>query len=354
MPIVAPLVADSYDLLVGVDTHAGTHTFALLDATTGALLDNREFPTNPAGLRRALAWLVRRVEDRSCLVVVDGAGSYGAILTERLATDGHAVAEAPGIPAHVRRKSGKTDSLDAAEIARATRGLADHQLRRPRSSGDRAALRILTTARDQMSGERTRAVNALTALLRTNDLGVDARRALSHKKIATIAAWRTPSSSMTTIRAVSRAEAVRLARRIRVLDSDLAANRVALTAAVAEQAPELLQVRGVGPVVAASVLHAWSHPGRIHSEAAFAALAGGPVARLFRGHPPPPAQPRRRSPAQPRPLHRRPDPARSRPTHPRLPRPPHRRGLHPTRDHPRPQALMGRQGEAESYSSARP
>jgi transposase len=27
-------------------------------------------------------------------------------------------------------------------------------------------------------------------------------------------------------------------------------------------------------VVAATVLHAWSHPGRIHSEAAFAALAG--------------------------------------------------------------------------------
>jgi transposase len=125
-----------------------------------------------------------------------------------------------------------------------------------------------------MTSERTRAVNALTALLRTNDLGVDARRALSHKKIATVAAWRTPSSSMTTIRAVSRAEAVRLARRIRVLDSDLAANRAALTAAVAEQAPELLQVRGVGPVVAATVLHAWSHPGRIHSEAAFAALAG--------------------------------------------------------------------------------
>ena len=30
----------------------------------------------------------------------------------------------------------------------------------------------------------------------------------------------------------------------------------------------------MGPVVAAIVLHAWSHPGRIHSEAAFARLAG--------------------------------------------------------------------------------
>jgi transposase len=36
----------------------------------------------------------------------------------------------------------------------------------------------------------------------------------------------------------------------------------------------LLEVRGVGPVVAAIVLQAWSHPGRVHSEAAFAALAG--------------------------------------------------------------------------------
>jgi hypothetical protein len=36
MPIVAPVIADTYDLLVGVDTHAATHTFAILDAATGA------------------------------------------------------------------------------------------------------------------------------------------------------------------------------------------------------------------------------------------------------------------------------------------------------------------------------
>ena len=269
-----PIVADTYNVLVGVDTHAAAHTFAVIDAATGALLANSEFPTSQAGLRRALAWVTRRVEDRSCLVIIDGAGSYGAILTGQLDANGYALAEAPDIPAHVRRKGGKTDSLDAAEIARATRGLDDTQLRRPRSGGDRAALRILTTARDQMTSERTRAVNALTALLRLNDLGIDARRSLSHKKIVTIAAWRTPRAAMTTTQAVSRAEAIRLARRIRALDSDLTDNRAALTAAVTAQAPELLKVRGVGPVVAATVLHAWSHPGRIHSEAAFAALAG--------------------------------------------------------------------------------
>ena len=71
-----PIVADTYDLLVGVDTHAATHTFAVINAATGALLDNGEFPTNPAGLRRAQAWITRRIEDRACLIIIDGAGSY--------------------------------------------------------------------------------------------------------------------------------------------------------------------------------------------------------------------------------------------------------------------------------------
>ncbi len=283
MPIIAPTaatptttetVAETYDLLVGVDTHAANHTFALVDATTGTLADIQRFPTSAAGLRRAITWIHRHTADRSVLVVIDGAGSYGAILTAQLQAAGLEVIEAPDVPAHVRRACGKTDDLDAAEIARAARGLTSPRLRRPRQSGDRTTLRVLTTARDQMTGERTRAVNALTALLRTIDLGIDARRPLSTTTIATIAGWRTSHAATVTMAAAGRGEAIRLARRIRALDKDLAANHATLTSTVTTQAPELLQLRGVGPVVAAIVLQAWSHPGRIHSEAAFAALAG--------------------------------------------------------------------------------
>ena len=42
----------------------------------------------------------------------------------------------------------------------------------------------------------------------------------------------------------------------------------------AAEVPELLDLPGVGPVVAGMILLAWSHPGRVCSEAAFAALAG--------------------------------------------------------------------------------
>ena len=39
-------------------------------------------------------------------------------------------------------------------------------------------------------------------------------------------------------------------------------------------APQLLDEPGVGPIVAAQLLVAWSHHGRVRSEAAFARLAG--------------------------------------------------------------------------------
>ena len=48
----------------------------------------------------------------------------------------------------------------------------------------------------------------------------------------------------------------------------------AILAIIRSWRPDLLDEFGVGPIVAATVLCAWSHPGRIHSEAAFAMLAG--------------------------------------------------------------------------------
>jgi transposase len=65
-----------------------------------------------------------------------------------------------------------------------------------------------------------------------------------------------------------------LAKRIVALDAELVANRKALDTAVEDVAPELCELPGVGSVIAATVLTAWSHPGRVRSEAAFAALAG--------------------------------------------------------------------------------
>jgi transposase len=272
---MSSIVSEQYEFVIGVDTHAATHTFALVAGRAGAVLDRTVFPASSAGLCQAQDWLARRVGSATALVVVEGTGSFGAILTERLQAAGQKVVEAAKMPAGDRRGTGKSDDLDAVRIARAVLGLTVIDLRTPRAlSTDRArvAMRVLVVAREQMTGERTRAVNALTALLRTIDLGIDAREPLTAGQISTIAAWRERNEDATT--ATCRHEATRLARRIRALGSDLAGNRADITELITQDTPQLLELTGVGAVVAASVLIAWSHPGRVRSDAAMASLAG--------------------------------------------------------------------------------
>jgi transposase len=65
-----------------------------------------------------------------------------------------------------------------------------------------------------------------------------------------------------------------LARRIQDLTSEASDHRQAILALVRAWRPDLLARPGVGPIMAATVLCAWSHPGRCRSDAAFAMLGG--------------------------------------------------------------------------------
>jgi transposase len=65
-----------------------------------------------------------------------------------------------------------------------------------------------------------------------------------------------------------------LARRIRELTSEATDHRQAILVLVRAWRPDLLACAGVGPIVAATVLCAWSHAGRCRSDAAFAMLGG--------------------------------------------------------------------------------
>ena len=129
------------------------------------------------------------------------------------------------------------------------------------------------TARNSLTTDRTRAVNALTALLRSNDLSMDARTALSKTQMTAIAAWRSRNEELSL--SIARAEAVRLAKHVLALDEQLDAHETQLTELVqiSEAAP-LLEEKGVAAISAAKCLAAWSHHGRISSETEFASLAG--------------------------------------------------------------------------------
>lgn len=269
------IVSQTYAFVVGVDTHAKKHVYAIISTTTGEHLDARDFPTTTAGIQRAIAWAGKRTGgDAETLWVIEGAASYGAVLAAAVTSAGYQVAEAPRMSAKAHHGVGKSDLLDAHRIATAALPLHADQLRTPRlNDGVRAALRVLTTARESMTIERTSAVNALTALLRVTDLGMDARKALTGAKIIEVSKWRERDEDLA--QATARAEAIRLAKRITDLNEQLKANATRITelVAVSEAAP-LLKETGFGPVTAAVCLTTWSHQGRVRSEAAYASLAG--------------------------------------------------------------------------------
>jgi len=269
------IVANSVSFVIGADTHSRTHTLAIIDTSSSARVDAATFPTSAAGMSRALAWTRRRTAEAvQVLVVIEGIGSYGARLARAFHDAGYRVVEPFATPARARRGQGKSDEIDAELIAKSVLGTDSDRLRDPRQdSGIRAALRVLISARELINTERTREINALTALVRIVNLGIDARAALSRIQIATIASWRPRHEDVGTD--IARREAIRLAKRIRACDDELAVNREQLATLVeASDGAHLMNQPGIGAVNAATLVAAWSHDGRIRSEAAFAVLSG--------------------------------------------------------------------------------
>ena len=126
------IVAEQYAFVIGVDTHAATHSLALVSAATGGVVDQAVFPNSPAGCDRAVGWIHRKVLDQPALVVIEGVGSYGAAIARCASRDGLMVAEPATMPPGQRRGIGKTDALDAVRIARSVLGVDSSRLRRPR------------------------------------------------------------------------------------------------------------------------------------------------------------------------------------------------------------------------------
>ena len=116
-----------FRIMIGLTQGSAPHTYAIL-RNDGRLVDQRQFPTQPAGLARALDWIGRRCggEISGTLFSVEGTGSYGAQLAAAAAGHGYLVVEAP-FPA--RHGKGKTDALDAQRAARGVLPLDTDQLR---------------------------------------------------------------------------------------------------------------------------------------------------------------------------------------------------------------------------------
>lgn len=114
------IVAHSRPFVIGVDTHAKTHIYAVVETGSGQLLGCQQFPTTPPGITRAIRWAGRLTRGEvDTLWSIEGVATYGARLARAATDSGYEVGEAPRISARTRRGVGKSDPLDACAIAAA-------------------------------------------------------------------------------------------------------------------------------------------------------------------------------------------------------------------------------------------
>ena len=258
----------------GVDTHLGLNVAAALDGI-GGLLGVAEFPATLAGHRRMLGWLagfgpVARVG-------VEGTGSYGAGLARFLRAAGVAVVEVDRPSRQARRRSGKSGPLDAIEAARAA--LSGRACGAARSrDGNVEAIRALVVAKLSARSAKIQTLNQIRHLSFTAPEQLRQRLAgVSRHHLAARAAALRPSQreGADPVIAATKAALRILGRRVLALDEEKARIDALLSTLVAQTAPQLLAVFGVGIDTAAALLvTAGDNPGRLRSEAAWAHLCG--------------------------------------------------------------------------------
>ena len=265
---------------VGVDTHRDAHVAVALDQL-GRRLGQLEIATTRAGYAQLLAW----AESFGEVVVfaVEGCGCYGAGLARHLGAQHVRVVEVMRANRQTRRRTGKSDPIDAEAAGRAV--LAGEAAAAPKSGDDVVEMiRVLRVVRVTAMKARTQAINALRSLLVTAPPELrDQLRALSSVKLVRSAARFRPGAQDSPL-AASKLALRLLARRYQALDDEIAELDAQLEQLTAQASPQLIESFGVGPEAAAALLiAAGDNPGRLHSEAAFSMLCGSSLVAASSG-----------------------------------------------------------------------
>ena len=256
----------------GVDTHKDVHVAAVVDQA-GRILDTKSFPATAPGYRQLLSWM--RAFGTLATVGAEGTGSYGTGLTRHLAAEGVQVVEVNRPNRQMRRRRGKTDTVDAEAAARAA--LNGEATAVPKDShGIVASIRVLRVALTSAVSSRTQVANQIRDLIVTapEELRSVLIPLSTAERVARCARFKVTGDLADPLMG-TKAALRTLARRYRALSSEMAELEAALDDLTARANPGLRGVKGVGPDVAGILLiAAGDNPERLRSEAAFAALCG--------------------------------------------------------------------------------
>jgi transposase len=276
-----PATPVSITVIGGVDTHKHTHYAAAID-DQGRLLGHHEFPATDHGYQALLAWM--RGHGQIQAIGVESTGSFGATLTRALTRAGEQVVEVNRPNRLARRMDGKSDRLDAEQIARAVLGRTSTAVPKTKS-GTVEVIRTLRVTRASAVKARTQAFNTLFGVMigapspLRDELVVLTKRTLVNRCLR----LRPETEDLLTLTtdpdrqlmAAIKTSLRDLARRWKALDHEIKTLNQQLDALVTAAAPQLLELHGVGVEIAGQFLvTAGDNPERIRNEAAFAKLCG--------------------------------------------------------------------------------
>jgi transposase len=257
------------DVIIGVDPHKLSATIEVVDGS-GGLLGSGRFTTDKAGYA-AMRGYVKAWPQR--VWAIEGANGAGRPLAQRLVEAGEHVVDVPAkLAARVRLfdtgHNRKTDALDAHSIAMVA--VRTQGLRVVTPDGELEALRMLTDRRDELAQLRVQTVNRLQRLLSELIPGQRKKDLSALQAKAMLATVRPRDIAGKTRRRIAVEELADLM----VVDAKLKKAKAELKAAVVARGSTLLEIHGVGPVVAARVLADVGDVARFANRNRFASWTG--------------------------------------------------------------------------------
>ena len=260
-------------IVLSADTHKRSHTIAAVAAGTGEFRGEQTIVVGRRGFAELLAWA--RSFDGERVWALEDCRHVSGSLERFLIEHGERVLR---IPTHLTagaRKSartrGKSDSIDALNVARAALQEGLESFPAAQLAGPELDLRLLVDHRERLVRHRVELNNTL--IWHLHDLWPELQLpggALFSKKWSTRIAGRLARAEQTTRVRIAREEL----RRLRDLTQSIEQRKREITALVSEVAPQLVAEPGFGPLIAAKLVGEIAGAERFATSAKLARAAG--------------------------------------------------------------------------------
>ena len=260
-------------IVIGADPHKRSHTVAAVDCATGELRSSETVAARDSGHAALLDW-ARSLEPERVWAIEDCRHVSGGLERFLVERGERVVRVAPKLMAGARRSQrerGKSDPIDAAAVARAALREGIETLPAAFLDERALAIKLLLDHREDLVAESTRAQNRLRWHLHDIDPELaPPERSLRHRYVLRSLGARLARRQQTVRVRLAR----ELVRRCAALRRELEALERELHARVREQAPELLELPGCGPLTAAKLIAEIAGAGRFETDSKLARHAG--------------------------------------------------------------------------------